>query len=135
MGTVPARRPVDSYRPWGVLDSIVKRSSDFAESYRPDMRGFRGRPPKLAAVARAHDGVSGRGPGEEEPRVECPAAERVMPRAEGVPHDQRELRYGAVAHRVDQLGPAPDDAAPLGVAAHVETVHVLDEEDRHPALV
>ena len=83
-------------------------------------------------LLRAHHGVPGRRPGEEEPRVERPAAEGVMARAEGVADDQRELGHRAVAHGVDQLGPAADDPAALGVAADVEAVDVLDEQDRQP---
>ena len=45
------------------------------------------------------------------------------------------LGHRAVAHGADQLGPAADDPAALGVAADVEAVDVLDEEDRQPALV
>ena len=58
-----------------------------------------------------------------------------MPGAERVADDQRDLGDRAVADGAHQLRPAADDPRPLGVAADVEAVDVLDEQDRQPALV
>ena len=55
-----------------------------------------------------------------------------MARAEGVADDQGELGDDAVADGVDELRPAADDPRPLGVAADVEAVDVLDEQQRDP---
>ena len=43
---------------------------------------------RSSRLLRAHHRVACPRPGEDEPRVERLAAERIMPGAKGVPHDQ-----------------------------------------------
>ena len=80
------------------------------------------RPGRLVA---AHNGILGRGPGENETRIEGFAAESVIAGAERTAQDHGDLRHHAVGNDVDELGPGLDDTGLLGILADHEAVHVL----------
>jgi hypothetical protein len=83
----------------------------------------------------AHDRIASTRPGEDKSRIERLATECVVSGAKGMSDDERDLGHGAIADGTDELGAPADDARALGVAADVETVDILDEQDRQPSLV
>ena len=89
----------------------------------------------VARLRRAHHGVTGVGPREDEARIEGLAAKRVVARAIAAADDHGELRHGGVAHRVHQFRAAADDAALLGVLPNHEALHILKKDQRQPRLV
>jgi hypothetical protein len=90
---------------------------------------------RAGGLVAAHDGVPGRRPRQDEPRVERFAAQGVVPRAERPARNQRQLGDDAVRDDVHQLRPGPDDPGLLAVPADHEPVDVLHEQQRHPHLV
>src|SRR5689334_22362665 len=50
-------------------------------------------------------------------------------------HDDRYFWHHGIGHGIHHLGPGFDNAAPLGVTAHHETVYVMQENQRHKVLV
>ncbi len=58
-----------------------------------------------------------------------------MPRTKRVANDQGQLRDHAVADGIDELGPAANDPRALGVPTDVETVDILNEQERDARLV
>ena len=83
----------------------------------------------------AHHRVARRRPGKEKARIVGFAAHGVVAGAERAADDHRDFRHHGIGDRVHHLGAGADDAAPLGVAAHHEAVHVVQEDQRNHVLV
>ena len=58
-----------------------------------------------------------------------------MSRAERAADDHRNFRHHGIRNRVHHLRARLDDAAPLGIAAHHKSVHVMEKNQRNQILV
>ncbi len=75
------------------------------------------------------------GPHEHEARAKSAAAHAVIAGAVGSAGHDRVARHAGIRHGIDELGRILGDAAALGIGAHHEAGDVLQEQDRHVALV
>ena len=89
----------------------------------------------LRRLGAAHHRQACGGPCDDEPWVVCLAAHGVIPRAIAVAHHDGEFGDHAVGHRVDHLGAVLDDAAMFRFGPDHEAGDVLQEHQRHIALV
>ena len=81
----------------------------------------------------AHDRDLGLGPHEQQARLVGPAAHAVVAGPVAAADDHGELGHGAVADRVDHLGPVLGDAAVFVLLADHEAGDVLQEDQRECA--
>src|SRR5690606_12108151 len=89
----------------------------------------------LAGLGRAHNGSTAIGPGEDESRVQAPAAHGVVAGAVGAADHHRDFRDPAVGHGLQHLGAVFDDAVLLRVGAYHEARGVVQEQDGCAGLV
>src|SRR5262249_3134925 len=68
-------------------------------------------------------------------RIERLAAKGIVTGSERTAQDDGKLGHHTVGDHIHKFGPGADDSRLLGVAPDHETVYILEEEQRHPALV
>src|SRR5262249_11373898 len=83
----------------------------------------------------AHDGIAGRGPGEDEAGIVGFAAHGVVAGAETSADDHGNLGHDAIGNRVDHFCASAFEAAPLGVVATHDPVDVVQKNEREAVLV
>src|SRR5581483_5566931 len=83
----------------------------------------------------AHHRITRGRPGKKETRVVRLPAHGVMARAEAAAANHRDLRDDGIGDRVHHLRARANDAAPFGILADHEAVHVVQEDKGDAVLV